>query len=171
MFHPNVDPRLLEMVGEQLMYKDMKVGQWIVVTAEDAETGKQGKVVLRVLSIRENNNDSGHDVTFEYQGDNFTFWLPEARGKIKIKPDTFLEAGISANLIPHFIQRMVGIGGIGSRRDYLFECVGGECEKQIIIHKISKLETLYNEKEKFQPPDLSAHLAKTKKLKRIMKIS
>ncbi|MFH1367294.1 MAG: hypothetical protein ABIH38_04925 [Patescibacteria group bacterium] len=164
MGHPNLDPKLSMICDSQLKYRDMKLGQYIVITAEDAETGRPGKIRLRVLSIRKDKEDR-LTVTFQYLGDNFTFWRPEARSKVKIKPETLMESGLSATLIPHFIMRMVGIGGIGSIRDYSFDCVGGQYDQEIICHNISGLETYFDEKEKFVPPDLTVHLAEIERTK------
>ena len=160
MGHPNLSPSLSRLVENQLMERNMHPGEEIEIIAIDAATQKPGRCRIRVVSIRPvAEKDGPPDATFEYLGDDFTFFAWEGRGQVTLAPGTLMEAGISARLIPQYIPRMIGFGGIGEGRDYYFRHVGGEYRKGAILHDISALCSKYNANAPFVAPGIDAHLA------------
>lgn len=161
MGHPNLSPSLSRLVENQLMYRNMHPGEEIEIIAIDAATQKPGCCRFRVVSIRQAaEKDGPPDATFEYLGDNFTFFAWEGRGQVTLVSGTLMEAGISARLIPQYIPRMIGLGGICVGRDYYFLHVGGEYRKVAILHDISALCSKYDPNAPFVAPGIDAHIAK-----------
>lgn len=160
MGHPNLSPSLSRLVENQLMYRNMHPGEEIEIIATDAATGQPGRCRIRVVSIRRPAEEGDPpDATFEYLGDNFTFFSWEGRGRVTLTPGTLMEAGISATLIPHYIQRLVGFGGIGVGRDYCFQHVGGEYGHFAILHGITAIGSKHDAAAPFVAPDIAVHLA------------
>ncbi len=161
MSHPNLSPSLSRIVENQHMYRDMHPGEEIEIIALDAVTKQPNRCRIRVVSIRPAaEKDSPPDVTFEYLGDTFNFFAWEGRGQVMLPPGALMEAGISATLIPQYIQRLVGFGGIGVGRDYCFQHAGGEFGRFAVLHSISALGSKYDASIPFVAPDVEAHLAK-----------
>lgn len=161
MAHRNLSPRLNAICDGQLMYRDMRVGETLTITARDARTGKSGTFRVRVISLEDVSDPTP---IFEFLEDDFALFGPD-HAPMPIVGGMLAGAGLSAIFVPEFIFSMIGLGGIGIGRDYSFEYIGNTGETWAVwsISGIRRCEMAGN----YQPPieQLTNFLNKREQLK------
>lgn len=160
----HLSPDILTAVDRSgIRYSEMAPGQPITVFAQDAITYEQGSFLLRVISVRDDEDHRNKDVTFEYVEGDFNFHVHSNNSQdrtTQLKPGALLETGVTATFVPVTDYRMVYMGGIGVGRDHSFEYVDGK-DLTVVAHNITMLQQGETAPD-FQAPDISEHLKKVK---------
>lgn len=127
MGHPNLSDRLNSICESQLMYKDMRLGEILQISALDAASHTPGVFSVQVVHLK--THADGHiSAVYRFLDEDFSFFGDDRQTPAKPRKGELAGAGISAIHIPQFVFNMLGFGGIGLGRDYAFEFVGGRGE-------------------------------------------
>ena len=160
----HLSPEILRTVDRSgIRYSEMEPGQPITIFAQDAITNEQGSFLLRVISVRDDENHRNKDVTFEYIEGDFNFHVHSNKDQdrtTQLNPGALLETGVTATFVPATDYRMVYMGGIGVGRDHSFEYIDGE-DLTVVAHNITALEQGETTPD-FKTPDISEHLEKVR---------
>ena len=160
----HLSPDILTAIDRSgIRYSEMAPGQPITVFAQDAINHEQGSFLLRVISVRDDENHKNKDVTFEYVEGDFNFYVHSSNSQDRtsqLKPGALLETGVTAIFVPATDYRMVYMGGIGVGRDHSFEYIDGE-DLTVVAHNITALEQGETTPD-FKTPDISEHLEKVR---------
>jgi hypothetical protein len=145
--HLSID--INNIVGSTLAYKNLALGQTVRIEGRDARTGQPTYVYLQPVHYEKMGDKEV--VVFAILDSDFNFIDQETNEPANVKIGTFAIGGLSMTWLPQPVYSMVGTGGIGGRRDYSLEFVGGKATR-LIIPRISEI-AFAAPPDNFVPPE------------------
>lgn len=152
MSHPNLSARLNALVDYQLLYKDLALGERLVLYATDARSNQPDVLALQVVGWRVSGDDRCPVFRIS-NGSHLMLFGDDRATPIRLKRGTLMLGGIAATHIPQFVLSMIGFGSIGLGRDYSFEYVGGG-NVFAYIHQLSRITRAPRPKRWVEPADM-----------------
>ena len=174
MGHPSLAPGLNELIDFQIMYRNMTLGEQLMVTGIDAVSKLPSSFKLEVARlVSQTGPDPVISAVFRFKDSGFQFHGDDGKPRT-VPAGTFAESGTAATHIPHFVLFMIGLGGISPGRDYSLESLAGGTEKVIVesIQNIVRVKPTKGWREPKREVDrFLARIKKRDKKRELMKLA